>query len=179
MPGALSMSTEEPRSSVDLRRLRDVLAQPARQLPSLRELWMENGRYLTARSGVLVVRVVDIKDRHDSRYLICDGGRTNHALVSDWQRNPLFTLPRRTGTPVASTICGPTCMAFDRLARLALADDVRVGDLVVWQHAGAYHVPWETRFSAGWCPVLWAETDGTVSVVRAKETFEQWWGQWV
>ena len=36
------------------------------------------------------------------RYLICDGGRTNHALVSDWETHRLEVFPDRQGEPVLS-----------------------------------------------------------------------------
>ena len=115
------------------------------EIPSVKELWLENGRFVTARSGVLVIRVLDIKDRNECRYLICDGGRTNHALVSDWETHRLEVFPDRQGEPVLSTVCGPTCRAFDRLCRVMLPRDVMPGDVLIWRDAGAYHLPWETR----------------------------------
>ena len=46
---------------------------------SLEQVWLENGRFVTDQSAALAVRVLDVKDRAEGRYLICDGGRTNHA----------------------------------------------------------------------------------------------------
>src|SRR5207237_1269198 len=83
-------------------------------------IWMENGRFITGRSAVLVVRVRDVKERPECRYLICDGGRTNHALVSDWEPHPLFVIPERNGRPVLTTVAGPTCMALDRTIRMTV-----------------------------------------------------------
>jgi len=144
-------------------------------LPEAEELWLENGRFLTGRAGVLVLTVVDIKERPEGRYLVCDGGRTNHAIVSEWERHNLFTIPQRHGAKRLTTICGPTCMAFDRICRINLPEDVTRGDLVVWQNAGAYHIPWETRFSHGWAPVIWIDEQSTMSKARDRETFSQWW----
>ncbi len=142
------------------------------------EIWLENGRYLTARAGVFITRVVDVKNRPDCRYLICDGGRTNHALVSDWETHEFFTIPERNGTRVLTTVCGPTCMAFDRMVRQVLPDDIAVGDVFVWRNAGAYHIPWETRFSHGLAPVVWADANGQCLVARRRETFDEWWAMW-
>jgi diaminopimelate decarboxylase len=145
--------------------------------PSAREIWLENGRWLTARSGVLVVRVLDSKQRGTVRSLICNGGRTMNALVSNWETHDLFTMPRRRGEEMVTTVNGPTCMAFDQLARLPLPRGLRVGDHVVWMDSGAYHLPWETRFSHGLATVLWH--DGRrVRVVRSREDFSAWWSQW-
>ena len=153
----------------------EVLSSGVRAFPAVEEIWLENGRFVTGRAGVLVLRVVDIKDRPECRYIICDGGRTNHALVSDWERHDVFLIPARSGQLRLTTLCGPTCMAFDRLCRLQFPDDVQVGDLLVWQNAGAYHIPWETRFSHGLAPVVWIDSNDRMSLVRQRETFSEWW----
>ena len=147
------------------------------QFPALQELWLENGRFVSARSGVLVVRVRDIKERGGLRQLICDGGRTTHALISQWEAHEILTVPDRRGPVRLTAICGATCMAFDQLARRRLPGSIQAGDVLVWMDAGAYHIPWETRFSHGWAKVLWHE-NGRLRVAREAESFESWWGQW-
>ena len=164
--------------SFDFSVLRQAFLDVSTTMPSVQEIWLENGRFLTARSAVLVVRVLDIKERSDCRYLICDGGRTNHALVSDWEVHNVFAIPQRKGSMVLTTICGPTCMAFDRLIRTALPQDIEVGDYIVWMNAGAYHIPWETRFSNGVARVVWCDEQNKLSLVREQESFGQWWGYW-
>jgi diaminopimelate decarboxylase len=148
------------------------------KLPSIRAVWMENGRFLSGRSGVLVITVLDRKERLNTRFLICDGGRTNHALVSDWERHSIFRMAERTAAQCWTTVAGPTCMAFDRLLRAWLPEDITVGDVLVWTGAGAYHLPWETRFSHGHAPVLWYDRDGQMTLVRERESFGTWWGGW-
>lgn len=162
----------------DLAELARRYAEVLKQFPGAQELWLENGRFVSARSGVLVVRVLQVKAREKIRHLICDGGRTTQALVSQWESHDLLTVPERTGPTCPTTVCGPTCMAFDQLARRELPRNVREGDSLVWMEAGAYHLPWETRFSHGYAAVLWHEND-RLSLVRPRETFENWWGQWL
>jgi diaminopimelate decarboxylase len=157
--------------------LQQVYGRVLKLLPSVRELWLENGRFLSARSGALVLRVLEIKDNGRIRHLICDGGRTLQALLSLWEAHDIFAVPQRAGRLRLSAICGPTCMAFDQLARCALPETLRVGDHLVWLDAGAYHIPWETRFSHGHAAVLWHE-QGRFRVARKAQTFEAWWGQW-
>ncbi|MBA2353698.1 MAG: hypothetical protein H0V80_03410 [Acidobacteria bacterium] len=142
--------------------------------PQLEELWLENGRFVTEQASALAVRVIDAKVRPDSRYLICDGGRTNHALAADAGPHPLLVLPARTGPARLTTVCGPTCMTDDVLARVPLPSDVAIGDVLVWLHAGAYHLPWETRFSQGLCAVAWCDHDEDLSLAREREQPEEW-----
>lgn len=178
VPGEEPAWPENAQDPFRLSRLVTVLRDIPLTFPTAREVWLENGRFLTARSGVLVVKVVDVKERRESRYLICDGGRTNHALVSDWERHFVMTHPCRSGQQILTTVCGPTCMAFDRLIRQELPRDLDVGDFIIWHNAGAYHIPWETRFSGGLARVLWIGEDGTLSTARDAEDFKSWWSMW-
>jgi diaminopimelate decarboxylase len=157
----------------DFDRAIDGLAAAVREapalIPSLEEIWLENGRFITAQSTALAVRVLDVKEREECRYLICDGGRTNQALAADHGPHPLITLPVRSGHSRLTTVCGPTCMTDDRLGRWQLPGDLTAGDVIVWCDAGAYHLPWETRFSHGLCAVVWDGGDGRLVVARERE----------
>jgi diaminopimelate decarboxylase len=146
--------------------------------PSVSEVWFENGRFVTARSAVLVLRVIDVKERSDCRYLICDGGRTNHALPADWEWHPIGTLPARMGPTIKTVVCGPTCTAYDRLTARPMPDDIAPGDHLVWFTAGAYHLSWETRFSHGLAKVIWCDGDRRLRIARPEETPAQWWDSW-
>ena len=181
--GGLPVPGEKPyednsNPSIDLKLFGTVLSEIPSKFPDVNEIWLENGRFVSARSCVLVVKVLDIKERTDCRYLICDGGRTNHALVSDWETHDVHYLPRRSGFKCFTTICGPTCMAYDRLIRTYLPCDIQIGDHIVWMNAGAYHVPWETRFSHGLANVIWCDSSASFSLARQHETFGKWWGVW-
>jgi len=164
-------------AAFSLREMGRVYERMIRLFPNLQELWLENGRWLSARSGVLVVRILDVKERRGMRHLICDGGRTLNALVSTWEAHELMALPARGGPKCPTTVTGPTCMAFDQLARRPLPRSLRPGDHLIWLEAGAYHLSWETRFSHGLAAVLWHDGD-RVRLVRRREPFRSWWGQW-
>jgi len=155
----------------------NMLRQSAKQFPDLREIWLENGRFVSAGSGVLVVKILDVKERCGLRQLICDGGRTLHALTSLWEQHKILPAPERAGAPVLTAVHGPTCMAFDQLARIPLPRSLRAGDHLIWLEAGAYHIPWETRFSHGHAAVLWHDEAG-LRLARERQSFENFWGQW-
>jgi diaminopimelate decarboxylase len=157
-----------------LEKMRGVVTSALQSHPHIRELWMENGRWLTAPAAVLAVRVLDIKERRGARILICDGGRTLHAMVAAWERHRVVSLPARRGAMVPTLVCGPTCMAFDHLGCHPLPTSVRPGDVLLWMDAGAYQLAWETRFSHGLAPITWTSGD-CIRRVRAPETFRSWW----
>ncbi|HTB83597.1 MAG TPA: hypothetical protein VK742_08085 [Candidatus Sulfotelmatobacter sp.] len=160
-----------------LRAFAETLRLAAKQFPALREIWLENGRWISAGSGVLVVKILDVKERRGLRQLICDGGRTLNALTSIWEQHKLLPVPERSGAEVLTAVHGPTCMAFDQLARIPLPRSLKAGDHLVWLEAGAYHIPWETRFSHGHAAVLWHGEKG-LKLVRERQSFESFWGVW-
>jgi diaminopimelate decarboxylase len=160
-----------------LRAFAQRLRQAAKLFPGLREIWLENGRFASAGGGVLVMTILDVKERRGLRQLICDGGRTLNALTSLWEQHALLALPERQGAETLTAVCGPTCMAFDQLARIPLPRSLRAGDRLIWLDAGAYHIPWETRFSHGHAAVCWHDASG-LRVVRERQSFENFWSQW-
>jgi diaminopimelate decarboxylase len=141
-------------------------------------LWLEHGRHTCAESGVLAVRILDIKQKGPHRLLICDGGRTLHALVSIWEDHPLLPLRASTAPSTPAAVHGPTCMAFDQLGRRQLPSDVNIGDVLLWLDAGAYHLPWETRFSHGLCEVWWDVGEDRPTCERRAESFTEFWTRW-
>jgi diaminopimelate decarboxylase len=148
-------------------------------LPSVNEIWMENGRYLSGPAGALVVTVLDKKQRGDVTYLICDGGRVNHARMASFEIHNILLTPARTRPLQNTVVCGPTCSTVDRLGTWMLPDSIEPGDRLIWLTAGAYHIPLETRFSTGLAPVVWFDMNNEVEVIRRRESPTEWWSQWM
>ena len=158
-----------------LRSFAKMLRQSVKLFPDLRELWLENGRWVSAGSGVLVLKILDVKERRGVRQLICDGGRTLNALMSVWEQHALVPLAERGGAEVLTVVHGPTCMAFDQLTRIPLPRSLNAGDHLLWLDAGAYHLPWETKFSHGHAAICWHDEKG-IRLVRERQSFEKFWG---
>ena len=156
-----------------------VLSEIPAMFPSVREVWLEMGRFLTGAAGALVVTVLDKKFRDGRMYLICDGGRVNHARPAATEVHDIIVDPFRGGSDCEAVVCGPTCGAVDRLGCWMLPKSVSRGDMLIWLNAGAYHIPLETRFSFGLAPVVWFDEHGAAEIVRERETPEQWWSRWV
>ena len=177
LDGAFDPTDRPLAGTFSIQAFAQALQRARKSFAQLKEFWLENGRWLAAPAGVLVVRVRDLKTRGTVRYAICDGGRTLHGMVSTWERHDLVVLPERGGRRVPTIVTGPTCMTFDVLAEARLPRSLRAGDRLIWMLAGAYNLSWETRFSHGLAPVLWH--DGrVVQQVRPRESFDHWYGRW-
>ena len=127
-------------------------------------LLIESGRYLTCQAGVYATRVVDVKTSRGVHYAIVSNGLNGFlrpvitemlkAIAPDALHRmyePLYTelnasvariLP--AGAEDAPSVPGPVqivgslCTAVDVLASQVAAERVRVGDVVVMDHAGSY-----------------------------------------
>ena len=113
-----------------------------------REIDFECGRFLVAACGSYAVEVLDIKRNHGVHYLVIRGGTHHFRLPASWQHSHPFTVvavdrwtlrcprPELRNEPV--TVVGELCTPKDVLARDVVVPQVRAGDVLVFQHAGAY-----------------------------------------
>lgn len=176
--GETSVEGSSAASTFDLDEFRSWLSSIPSMLPSVGEVWLENGRFLTGPAGALAITILDKKVRGDVTYLICDGGRVNHARMASMEKHEIIVAPARSGELRKTVVCGPTCTSVDRLGVWMLPQTIEPGDLVIWLTAGAYHIPLETRFSKGLAPVVWFNRQNEAEIVRERETPAHWWSQW-
>src|SRR5918997_4580562 len=113
-----------------------------------REIDFECGRFLVAGCGSYAVEVLDVKRNHGVNYLLVRGGTHHFRLPASWQHSHPFAVlpverwrsaaarPQLSDAPV--TVVGELCSPKDVLARDAVVPRVRAGDVLVFQHAGAY-----------------------------------------
>lgn len=104
------------------------------------KLAIEPGRVLVGAAGLLLTRVVDVKQFPGARrFVVLDAGMTElmrPALYSAFHR--IDAVRPRAGEPVPADIVGPICESTDTFARDRLLPPVQVGDLMVIRDAGAY-----------------------------------------
>jgi len=104
------------------------------------KLAIEPGRVLVGAAGLLLTRVVDVKQFPGARrFVVLDAGMTElmrPALYNAFHR--IEPVRPRPGAAVAVDVVGPICESTDTFARDRLMPPVDVGDLVVIRDAGAY-----------------------------------------
>jgi diaminopimelate decarboxylase len=101
---------------------------------------IEPGRVLVGPAGVLLSKVVDVKQFPGAkRFIVLDAGMTElmrPALYNAYHR--IEPLIRRDGDEVPVDIVGPICESTDAYARDRHFPPVDVGDVVVVRDVGAY-----------------------------------------
>ncbi|MDQ2964342.1 MAG: diaminopimelate decarboxylase [Chloroflexota bacterium] len=143
-----------------------------------RRLAIEPGRYLVARAGWLVARVLHVRDR-GGRQVVIDAGMTelirpalygaHHGIVALTSLGLSYETadPRRLAEEPAR-VEGPLCESTDALGEHPLPA-VRRGDLVAIRDAGAYGASFASTYNGRPRPpqVLFA-SDGTLTLARRR-----------
>ncbi len=112
---------------------------------TVEEILVEPGRFLAARAGLYLSRVLDVKFSRGKRFLVLDGGMASNPLAAGtmgqvFRRNLPVCLAADPAAPPAgkATLAGPLCTPLDTLARDIPFPEAAPGDLVVFFRCGAY-----------------------------------------
>ncbi len=137
--GGLGVSERQSTPELDVNEVAEHLATFKRANPNL-ELWMEPGRFLVARSGVLLARVTQVKSKGAARYVGIETGMNSllrPALYGAYHEIVNLTKLEEP-LEITADIVGPICETGDVLGygrRLPKTDE---GDVILIATSGAY-----------------------------------------
>ncbi len=101
-------------------------------------LMFEPGRIIAGNSGVLITRVVRVKEGITAPFVVVDAAMNDlarPALYGAWHD---FLAVKPNGGTFTANIVGPICESSDTFAMGRQIDTVQAGDLAVFRTAGAY-----------------------------------------
>ncbi len=137
--GGLGVPEKPGDKAFDLERLDQTLGEIRNAYPQYK-LWLEPGRYLVARAGVLLTRVTQIKGKGDMQYVGVGTGMNSlirPALYGSYHE--IVNLSRADEAPSETvTVVGPICETGDRLGSDRLLPPTAEGDVILVANAGAY-----------------------------------------
>ena len=105
------------------------------------ELVFEPGRYLVGNAGILVTRVLYVKDGTARRFIIVDAGMNDlirPPLYDAWHEIVPVREPAANASRAPVDVVGPVCESTDTFARQRDLPPLASGDLLVFGAAGAY-----------------------------------------
>jgi diaminopimelate decarboxylase len=141
-------------------------------------LVVEPGRSIVGDSGVLLTRVLYVKEQGDKRFVIVD------AAMTELIRPSLYgayhaVMPVTEAAPDAawspSEVVGPVCESGDFLAKNRALPPLRPGDLLAVRGAGAYAASMASNYNARpFAPEVLIDA-GQARLVRRRQTIEAMW----
>ena len=104
------------------------------------ELWMEPGRFLVAKAGVLLTRVTQIKKKGDLLYVGVDTGMNSLIRPALYGSFHEIVNLSKIDAPLSMTadIVGPICESGDVLGREQRLPETEDGDVLLVTTVGAY-----------------------------------------
>ncbi|MBI4227706.1 MAG: diaminopimelate decarboxylase [Candidatus Omnitrophica bacterium] len=139
-------------------------------------LILEPGRFIVGNSGILVTRVVYIKDTGAKRFAIVDAGMNDllrptlygayHDIV------PVAPKPGQTAKTQRYDVVGPICESGDRFAADRPLPPLAPGDLLAVMGAGAYGFAMASNYNARPRAAEALVMGRRIHLVRRRETFQ-------
>ncbi|HXG62265.1 MAG TPA: diaminopimelate decarboxylase [Planctomycetota bacterium] len=174
---------------------KDKTARPAREIaqavvPILARtgcsIILEPGRFIVGNAGILLTRVVYVKESGDKKFVICDAGMNDlvrPTLYGAYHRIwPARTEPSVSGEPpdeeqwpgpaAVTDVVGPICESGDFFAKERRLPPLRRGDLVAVFSAGAYGFAMASNYNSHPRPCEVLVSGRQDRVVTARETYE-------
>ncbi len=137
--GGLGVPERIGHRQVDLGKVAAGLHGVKEEVPHL-SLWMEPGRFLVARAGVLLARVRDVVEKDGRSFVTLDAGMSSlirPALYGAWHETVNLTKLDEPARIVADVV-GPLSDSADVLARDRQLPFTEPGDVFLIANAGAY-----------------------------------------
>jgi diaminopimelate decarboxylase len=147
-------------------------------LPAIRDsglkLLLEPGRNIMAPAGVLLSRVIDVKEQPGGRlFVILDAGMTE--LIRPMLYNAYHRIEHaepNTRPEVVSDIVGPLCESSDTLGRERRLPRPAVGDLMAVRDTGAYGAVMASNYNRRLMPAEVLVDDTRWTVIRRRQTLD-------
>lgn len=138
------------------------------------ELAFEPGRYLVAAAGLLVTRVVYVKEERGRRFLIVDGAMNDLIRPTLYEaHHEILSVkePQADWHYGEADLVGPVCESGDYFARDRLLPPAKAGDLLALSHAGAYGAVMSSTYNSRPLVPEVMVREGEMAVVRGRQDY--------
>jgi len=164
----ITYSDERPPRPQDLAEAISPLVQDLKCV-----LIMEPGRVIVGNAGVLVTRVLYMKQAETKRFVIVDAAMNDLIRPSLYgayhEIRPVREVPG--AKTITADVVGPVCESGDFLAKEREMPEPRPGDLLAVMSAGAYGFTMASNYnSRPRVPEIMVK-DGQIHVIRAREEY--------
>jgi bifunctional diaminopimelate decarboxylase / aspartate kinase len=137
--GGIGVPEQLGHSEIDLAALDRGIARLAKEFPHI-EFWMEPGRFLVAKAGVLVAVVTQLKSKGDVQYVGVATGMNSLIRPALYGAHHDIRNLTRLGEPMTAmvNVVGPICESADQLGSDRWLPQTQEGDVLLIATCGAY-----------------------------------------
>jgi len=151
--------------STRMNELSDQLGKPI-------ELKLEPGRCIIASAGILIARIIEIKEHNGKLFIGTDTNMSNFARPYIYNQNHEIILINNKNCNKQNTvyICGNSIAAKDFLAKKIKLPKAQVGNYIAIMDTGAYGYSMSSNFCSRLRPVEVLLKNGKAILIRERET---------
>lgn len=137
-------------------------------------LMLEPGRSIAAEAGVLLTRVLLVKQNGEKTFVIVDAGMNDLIRPALYQAHHEIVPVYRPSSPehIKADVVGPVCESGDFFARSRDLPRVQKGDLLAIRTAGAYCFSLSSNYNSRPRPCELLVDGEHVHLARRRETYE-------
>jgi diaminopimelate decarboxylase len=137
-------------------------------------LMLEPGRSIVAEAGVLLTRVLLVKQNGEKKFIVVDAAMNDLIRPALYQaHHEIVPVRQQSGRePLKADIVGPVCETGDFFARGRELPTVQPGDLLAIRTAGAYGFVLSSNYNSRPRPCELLVDGSCVHLARHRETFE-------
>jgi diaminopimelate decarboxylase/aspartate kinase len=137
--GGIGVPEQPGLPEIDLKALDRGVAALAAQFPQI-EFWMEPGRFLVAKAGVLVAQVTQLKGKGEMQYVGIATGMNSLIRPALYGAHHDIRNLTRLEEPLSRrvNVVGPICESADVLGADRWLPPTREGDVILVANCGAY-----------------------------------------
>jgi diaminopimelate decarboxylase len=136
------------------------------------QLMFEPGRVIVGNAGIMLTRVIRVKEGKTYPFVVVDAGMNDLLRPSLYDAWHNIRAVEPTGAKFVANIVGPICETGDTFARAREMDRVEAGDLVAFMTAGAYGATMANTYnSRGLVPEAMVQGED-IAIVRDRQSVE-------
>ena len=140
------------------------------------EVEIEPGRLIAGNAGILVSRVIYVKQGEDRQFLILDAAMNDliRPAMYDAHHDIVPVIEPEPGLEqVPYDIVGPVCESGDTFAKGRMMPVLKAGDLVAFRSAGAYGAVMSSEYNTRPLIPEVMVRDDKFAVIRPRPTFDE------
>ena len=140
------------------------------------EIEIEPGRLIAGNAGIMVSKVIYVKEGEDREFMIVDGAMNDLIRPAMYEAHhdiiPVVE-PAPREEPAKYDIVGPVCETGDTFAKSRTMAEVKAGDLIAFRSAGAYGAVMSSEYNTRpLIPEVLVKGD-QFAVIRPRPTFDE------
>lgn len=169
-----AVSQADARVSAYAEMVRGLVTDPRNGVEDA-ELIFEPGRLLVGNAGMLVTRVIYVKDNGPRRFVIVDAAMNDlirPSLYEAWHEIIPLQAPAAAAELLPVDVVGPVCESTDTFAKQRPLPPVAEGDLLAFSSAGAYSFVMASTYNSRPLPPEILVRGNRHALVRARMDYD-------